>query len=498
MKNSAANEALREASRALFEGTRSRSIRAAALRDDPFADPPPRDLDLLVHPDDERTFRGLLEDLGYVTRTPADPGQHKFVAFKALPGLAIHVIDVHLEMVQDGLVYLDARDVLEHRVAADGYDHLSPEDTVLHLVFHELIRRGRIREEKARTIRTLSAGALDLERIDRQLRAVGLAEIWSGEIADRIESLAEQPDACARVGAATVAQLEKRLPARRRFDRDGRLSSLLAKLRFARRGPLIAVVGADGTGKSTFVDLLERTIEETAGLSARTIYLGPWGHYRLLRFYPGGVHEREIPRAGSLSPPPAGEAPVRATVGARLHLKRMLGGTLAPSEAAELDRVARHSEGYWRIFRPYHRLRFLAFLTFLFFEYAVRLYRVRRDQMRGHVVIADRYIDDLLLGSMHHRVRWNARLCRALWRLHPRPDHMVVLLGDPEVILERKQDLDPETMREFLAFYTEVAERPEARMVWSDAPPDELVDRFLRAELPGVVFGSDRSAASDE
>ena len=117
---------------------------------------------------------------------------------------------------------------------------------------------------------------------------------------------------------------------------------------------------------------------------------------------------------------------------------------------------------------------------------------MRRAAAAGRLLILDRCIYDYFLQRQHCRVpRW---LLRTIVRLLPKPDLVVFLEGDPEVIHRRKPELLPEEIqRQNDVMARLCAWMPNAVRLQTDRPAADALSklemhirRFSRNRYRGV------------
>lgn len=100
-------------------------------------------------------------------------------------------------------------------------------------------------------------------------------------------------------------------------------------------------------------------------------------------------------------------------------------------------------------------------------------------------VISDRYYNDLLVDC--RRYRFGAPLWMARWafKFMPRPHRVIVLVGDPEVIHARKQEVTLDEMRRQMSAYRVLGESlgEKASIVDAGAAPDIVVGNAVDAVM---------------
>ncbi|NLT22786.1 MAG: hypothetical protein GXX82_07040, partial [Syntrophorhabdus sp.] len=159
-------------------------------------------------------------------------------------------------------------------------------------------------------------------------------------------------------------------------------------------GVMVAILGADGVGKSTMIDAIRPVLEEATHNAFFTYHLRPSFLPSLARFK--GVKSA----AGVSAANPHGLKP-SGRIGSLLRLTYHI-----------LDYVL----GYWLEIRP----------------------RIARQPA---VVLFDRYAYDMALDPRRFRIQLPRGLIWWFTRLAPGPDIIICLYGNPAVIILRKQEL---------------------------------------------------------
>lgn len=189
----------------------------------------------------------------------------------------------------------------------------------------------------------------------------------------------------------------------------------------SRGGAVLAVVGPDGTGKSTLCALLiERSL-----IGAPVMHV----HHRF-RLLPGG---RAVPTTEPHADPPYGRL------------------------ACELKAV------------------------YLFVDYLLGwLLRARPFLRRGGWILMERAWWDLVVDPARYRMRPNTVLVPILGRLLPAPDAHLVLDCPPEAVLARKGELPAaELTRQTEAWRRFVARNPKAISIDASLPVEAVLERAV-------------------
>ena len=202
------------------------------------------------------------------------------------------------------------------------------------------------------------------------------------------------------------------------------------------RGSLIALIGADGTGKSALAAALKEKFESM--------------HYQVT-VVPMGVSNPILPTSKLIL---------------KLGLLRRNNQRIKFFEApSTLFR-----------FNPIKEITFLHYLFELFMRYWVWL---RPKVARGEIVITDRYIYDFLIIP-----RWlnNFNFFKKLViRLIPTPNLLVCAYNTPEVIAQRKNDnTNSETQRQTELFISLEKEVTTFRKIKTDGSVDSSADKIIK------------------
>lgn len=131
--------------------------------------------------------------------------------------------------------------------------------------------------------------------------------------------------------------------------------------------------------------------------------------------------------------------------------------------------------------RQYPAIVVLAKVLLMLFEFTMGVSRLRK---RTDIVLFDRFIHDLLVDPVRYRmgrVRW---WMRALLKLAPRPDLLIVITAPAHVIHSRKQEVSfEETERQDAAYRALLEIFPVAILIENTGTPEEAIDIALRGIL---------------
>ena len=176
--------------------------------------------------------------------------------------------------------------------------------------------------------------------------------------------------------------------------------------------PCVAVVGVDGAGKSTVIDLLSRRLRKE-GVPVRVEYMGKW-------------HNQVIPLN-------------RCYTWLRSFLRRGRFGTVASavpkqnapeSDAASATKRSSSPLSSWKR-ECWYILRDLSLWIEFLLRYVVKL------RIKNRLILCDRYLYDMLLTPHSFLLPW-------LLRLYPRPQKLFFLAGPGDLVFSRKGQHSPE------------------------------------------------------
>lgn len=370
----------------------------------------PDDLDLLVSPRDLDRFRSLLLDRGFWIWEYSQPHQEMWTTL-TLPGLRSMTLDRKPSLFPAGL-RLEAPpvdQVLDRaREGAPGIPVTHPTHEFWALYTHVAV--GRSPEER-RGYLPRFRDLLDTGRVERMEMPLGPDEA--------MELLFEPREAIFRALGAGYREPEA--------------------VRIRRRGLTVALVGPDGSGKTTLVELLGRVLPYTT-----RIYMGlrdfvlPTTRFFYRR---AGGDDGHLGQASGHAADPAAERGVDAP-----GAGREAAWAPGPGEAGAGDAG-----------RPWTtRIRYGIYMLNHHLEFLARYLRGLVRKLRGRIVLFDRYYYDVM-GLP--RDSFEAGLRPRLLELFPRPDLLVLLRPPVEVMTARKDERSEAYYRRFYDAYDGLLER---------------------------------------
>jgi len=416
---------------AIFVALREGGIKYCQLRDDLDGGQIVGDLDLLVESKKFDVALAVLGDLRYKVRISEAYLPLKTVLVKYTDARFV-VIDLHRTVVQNCIEIVDGNEVLA-KSRAHGESFLpSIEHFIVILTLHNILAKGEIQEKHVRQIENLY-GQANKESVRAALGSDELAETLF-PILDNLQYFHSNRESIADIRSTLLRyylRVDRRVKCRQRRQR---LMSLRRRYNLRPRAPLYALTGVDGVGKSTLTESMLRLMNQPGGFSAATMYMGPWGHYKLklMRgelFVPGWSVSTTEWLSTLFRGPTA--APIGLRTALRIFWKLTQGLPLSHEEKGDYVDLRRRS----RIFVTARYLRSVLMsaksLIFLTFEMYYRYYLTYRHKRRCIRVIADRYIYDLMTGRMHQLIPNYRRMRALMCRLFPRPSQVFLLHNGP-------------------------------------------------------------------
>ena len=384
----------------------AQAIPYVLLRDHPDA-PGIHDLDLLIDEAQTPEFLALCRQYEFrlIRNGSLNPGKLLLLRWRAEENPLL--LDVHQRLVVRGVEYLDAKQVLSRRQAKDGYFFPGREDLLLTLLFHNLLGKGEIQVKHRQQLSHLLAQSLDEAYLTKHATDFGLQEIVS-RVRNDFDLLQRDTKLARGLSKLSYRQLYRRQPANlwRRWKLTAKMA--LQKWLGARRGVLIVLLGPDGCGKSTLLRTLRERLR-AAALTTDTVYLGPWG-------------QSLLPLQKLLS---------------FLHMTPYRAEDKAYYSGNAGQRLTPRGLNLWR-----QNLKAWLYYLTVAVELWFRYFKLVLPKLRqGRIVLADRYIYDLLVGYKSRPMDYHWHIRHWLCRIYPRPHLTLLLDAPPEVIHRRKPQL---------------------------------------------------------
>lgn len=335
-------------------------------------------------------------------------------------------IDLSPTVEWRGACYLDTAAILRRRRRGDGPDRVDPVDEAIICWFASVLWGGFFKERYRQLIQQVAREDPDGLHIRLQY---ALGRRWAKTM--RAAAVAGQPE----LAATWTAQL-RRAVRRRAFARNPGL--LLRRwalfwacemgLRLRPPLPWVAVLGPDGSGKSTAIEALENTWPRALGQVVRH-------HWR----------PHSLSRAGEVREP-------------------------------VVDPHGRPPRG---------RLMSMVKLVWFVVDWHVG-FRTKIAHARAHngLVVFDRHYLDLLVDPRRYRYGGSKRLATAVAHFVPQPDVLVGLDAPVDVLHGRKREVtEAEAERQRTAYRQLVADHPKGVLIDSRQGPEQIALEIHAAVL---------------
>ncbi|MDZ7289569.1 MAG: hypothetical protein ONB44_09060 [candidate division KSB1 bacterium] len=410
------------------------------------------DLDLLIDETKSDEFLAICRQHGFrlIRDGRLNPGKLLLLHWQNDAPL---LLDVHLRLVVRGVEYLDARRVLARRRAENGYFFPGYEDHLLTLLFHNLLGKGEMQPKHRDQLAALLTRSLDEEYLAQHASDYGLQKILP-VVRQQFNELLQKPELVRRLSRLSYWRIYLRRPVNLLRRVLLRVKARAQKWFGKRRGVLVVLLGPDGCGKSTIIRMLREKLR-AASLPAEIVYLGPWGQsvlplHKMLRFF-------------NLTP-------------YRAEDKAFYFGHAATREIPKGFALWRQNLKAW--------LYYLAVAIELWYRYfALVLPKLRQ----GKVVLADRYIYDLLVGYKSRPMYYHRQIRRWLCRHYPRPHLALLLDAPPEVIHQRKPQLSVENLVAVRATYASFAGEYDLQLLDTSVSVEKTLSDFQHNYLNRIL-----------
>ena len=354
-----------------------------------------RDFDALVAPKDFDRANEIAMEAGFTNYTKNDYRKGAVWARYAMdiPGQDRPLLlDLHRDSVREFMIPYMGRQSFERRVNRNGIWTFSDEDTFVNEVVHATLTKGFIkRRYRDDLTRYLASGSFDRGYAERYLESF----FGSGDTRKIMDYLSKGDfdgllDMRSKLFRKFVMKDSKVFRTYAEFFMKNTLRQMAGSIIHPKRAKVIALVGVDGSGKSTASENIKDYFETYFGKKCEAVYMGRG-------------RNRALPGA-------------RATMG-KLGVKLPTGDKIKHEGALKrkLLYVARD----------------LAYVIDAFARYFFFIYLRKRKKIN---VVTDRYAYDIMLNEH----TYNATR-KFIVNFYPRPDVLIYLYNAPEKLYARKE-----------------------------------------------------------
>lgn len=428
----------------LLDNLKEQNIKYTLLRVDDIESFEENELDILIWPTHISEFVNIMQRMNFVCwKSRRFLKKEVYASFQSGQ---LYLVDVHYALIQNGIQYLDLNGIFERLCLLDNkYPVLSREDQLLHYFYHNILGKDHIQSKHIKPVNKLIRSGPDNDYLRKKINDKTIYAVFDTFIKEP-ESFQEKSNK-----VLNAAQLiEKRLLAQ---SYKNTIRVFYRKFIFPKvnrkRGVHFSLLGVDGAGKSSLIDALKQNLDQTKGIKYKIVYMGPWGHSRS-RFHKWFKRKQiTLPKEASVS------ASSKRSFFDKLKLSSIL-----KMFKSNIKATIYYGSVYGELWYRY-------------------ISEIRPELKKGRIVLSDRYIYDLRY-IYKKRVVQNYRLLRYLvcW-LFPSPDKIIFLYNDPDIIFQRKPQLNKAEIELYQKLYINTLQKYTPMLLKTDRSPDELSSEVL-------------------
>lgn len=333
-------------------------------------------------------------------------------------------IDIFPTFNWNGYILLSNSDLLEGAIVDTVYHRASCSVEAVTKLFIRLLHNGKIKEKYQDYIFDVFSKC----QIDTSRT---MEKFLSKDIAEKIQNwvLDKQWEEIENYRGHIVENIKKRCSINQITYKKYLIEKAIAK-----PGIIVAFEGTDGSGKSTVINGIKEVLENSFPEGMLDYY-----HWR------PGVIKKKTENGVNVSEP---------------HAKK-----------------------------PYGKVKSFAKFMLFNFDYLLGYWlKIRWQLSKGHLVVFDRYYYDYYLDKLRYRLSISDNTLDLFKFMIPKPDITFLLVGDPEVLYERKKEISVTEISQQISRLFACKERfNNSTVIDVNKTVDEVVDQVAMTILS---FGS--------
>jgi hypothetical protein len=228
------------------------------------------DIDILILKDDFEGVKTILEQCHFIRFRGEIPGHVQFVLYVKKARKFI-LIDFYIDgLSHGGILYLHGEQILTRKQKFSSFFIPSKEDILITLLLHSIIDKGFFKQKHINTIEAIIDTNTDFKYIDDTI-----SSLFGKKIALRLMSLLKNRtyNINIRLRIYLLIQRLLRAPQNILFFTKFVVTTRLLKILNPKRGCIIAIIGVDGSGKSTVAEKLKQVFYD-GDLKTTVVYMG--------------------------------------------------------------------------------------------------------------------------------------------------------------------------------------------------------------------------------
>jgi thymidylate kinase len=329
----------------------------------------------------------LLENKGYKIYMSEKVEKYK-IMYVCIKENVLYSIHLHKQVAWHGIVTLNKEKIFSREIKSNNYFIPSYEDSLLIHSAHILFENYKCSEHQKNLIKALLNQKLDLKYIDEQLKK----NHWKRAFYQFINIFKKGKQLPFSIIIRNYLRLMLVRPLSGIYFAKKVILSMLRKINIRRKGCLIALIGVNGSGKTTMVKNLTKTYKPITNF-----FSGQFGYY-------------------------FGWDPF-------LKITKVFSKKLKSKNSKIFEDMNK---------KPKFSVKQELILIYNYIEYLFRyLFIIRPKLTKNKLVIADRFFYDIYAQYKYSEVSLIANL---LLSIYPKPNYLFVLDANLDVIMNRDKD----------------------------------------------------------